>query len=113
MKIPENVNNLITRLEAAGFEAYAVGGCVRDSVMGRKPKDWDICTSALPHQIEAVFSDCRIIETGIKHGTVTVMTDGEGYEITTFRVDGEYLDSRRPERVEFTENVVLDLARRD
>lgn len=112
MILPENVNNLITRLESFGFSAYAVGGCVRDSLMGKTPKDWDICTDASPDEMKKVFENYRIIETGIKHGTVTVLLD-EPYEITTFRVDGEYADCRRPERVSFTKNITEDLARRD
>ena len=113
MLIPENVLAIIKRLSRAGFDAYAVGGCVRDSLMGRTPKDWDVCTSALPEQVRAVFSGQRIIDTGIKHGTVTLLLDGESYEITTFRIDGAYNDSRRPESVEFTDDITADLSRRD
>lgn len=113
MNIPENVNKLITMLERRGFEAYAVGGCVRDSIMGRTPKDWDICTSAEPSRVKEVFSDLKILETGIKHATLTVMLEGEGFEITTFRIDGAYSDFRRPDKVEFTKDIVCDLARRD
>ena len=113
MIIPESVLGLLSRLEEAGFEAYAVGGCVRDSLMGREPKDWDICTSARPDEVKAALTGRRIIETGIKHGTVTVIEGGGAYEITTFRVDGPYAGNRRPERVEFTGDLTLDLSRRD
>ncbi len=113
MIIPIIVNNLITELEEHGYMAYAVGGCVRDSLLGLEPKDWDICTSALPEQIKAVFNSDRVLEMGIKHGTVTVIRGGTPYEITTFRIDGEYHDCRHPDRVEFTGDVALDLARRD
>lgn len=112
MNLPENASNIIAALERAGFEAYVVGGCVRDGCLGRAPKDWDICTSALPEQVEAVFEGERVLETGIKHGTVTVMM-GEPIEITTFRLDGKYVDSRRPESVTFTTDLEADLARRD
>ena len=110
--IPKNVENIISRLERGGFEAYAVGGCVRDRLLGREPKDWDVCTSARPEQVKDVFSGERIIDTGIKHGTVTLICE-EAVEITTFRLDGEYVDSRRPESVTFTSDIEADLARRD
>ena len=113
MQVPEQVNNLLDMLEAAGYEAYVVGGCVRDSVMGFTPHDFDVTTSALPEETERVFSGMRIIETGIKHGTVIVLTDNMPVEITTYRVDGEYLDSRRPESVSFTRSLREDIARRD
>ncbi|MCH5186857.1 MAG: CCA tRNA nucleotidyltransferase [Oscillospiraceae bacterium] len=112
MKIPENAANIISRLEDAGYEAYVVGGCVRDRLLGREPKDWDICTSALPEQVKEVFSGEKIFDTGIRHGTVTLLMD-DPVEITTFRLDGEYLDSRRPESVTFTSSIEADLARRD
>ena len=99
-------------LEESGFEAYAVGGCVRDSLLGRKPYDWDVCTSALPEETLGVFKDFRTIPTGIKHGTVTVIADSP-VEITTFRIDGEYLDNRRPSEVSFTRTLADDLCRRD
>ncbi len=99
-------------LEESGFEAYAVGGCVRDSLLGRKPYDWDVCTSALPEETLAVFESFRTIPTGIKHGTVTVIADSP-VEITTFRIDGEYLDNRRPSEVSFTRTLADDLCRRD
>ncbi len=109
--LPENVNTIICQLEAAGYEAYVVGGCVRDSLLGRKPDDWDITTSATPEQVKRVFR--RTIDTGIQHGTVTVMIAGEGYEVTTYRIDGEYEDSRHPKAVIFTANLTEDLKRRD
>lgn len=104
---------IIKRLEDAGFEAYAVGGCVRNSIMGIAVSDYDITTSALPEETERVFSDMKIVETGIKHGTVTVISHGNTAEITTFRTDGEYRDRRHPENVFFTPDLKEDLARRD
>lgn len=112
--IPAEVGTLIDELNAAGFEAFAVGGCVRDSIMGKVPRDWDICTSAEPCDMHRVFSHRRVIETGIRHGTLTVFADDAGhYEITTYRVDGEYRDNRHPESVTFTKDINSDLARRD
>ena len=111
INIPDNVKHIIAQLEGAGFEAWAVGGCVRDSLMGRDPKDWDITTSALPEQIKSIFR--RTIDTGIAHGTVTVMLDGVGYETTTYRIDGKYSDSRHPDSIEFTRSLGEDLKRRD
>ena len=102
---------ILDKIEECGFEAFVVGGCVRDSIMARTPKDWDITTDALPEDIIAMFD--RTIPTGIKHGTVTVLVGGQAYEVTTYRIDGDYLDSRRPESVEFTRNIVDDLSRRD
>ena len=113
MVIPGNVSEILRRLRSAGYEAYVVGGCVRDSLLGRKPGDWDVCTSALPRETEAVFSDLRCIETGIQHGTVTVLLGGDAVEITTYRTDGVYLDGRHPESVAFTRSLEEDLARRD
>ncbi len=113
MKYPEYVEKIIDRLESRGYEAYIVGGSVRDMLLGREPHDFDVTTSALPEQILAAFEDFRTIPTGLKHGTVTVLSEGECVEITTFRIDGEYLDSRRPESVEFTSDVASDLSRRD
>lgn len=98
-------------MENNGFEAFAVGGCVRDTILERNPQDWDITTSALPNQVKELFH--RTLDTGIKHGTVTVMLSGIGYEVTTYRIDGEYNDSRHPESVEFTSNLIEDLKRRD
>ena len=103
----------ILMLEGAGFEAYAVGGCVRDSLLGKNPTDFDITTSAKPEEMKAVFKNEHLIETGIKHGTLTVLMDGEPLEITTFRIDKNYSDNRRPEEVEFTRCLSEDLARRD
>lgn len=111
IQLPKEVNNIIQTLTDAGFEAFAVGGCVRDSILGRIPEDWDITTSAKPQQVKALFK--RTIDTGIQHGTVTIMKNGVGYEVTTYRIDGEYEDSRHPKNVEFTENLVEDLKRRD
>lgn len=111
MKLPENVNRIIHRLQKEGYDAYAVGGCVRDTLLGRRPKDWDITTSARPEVVKSLFS--HTIDTGIQHGTVTVMLDHVGYEVTTYRIDGEYEDSRHPKEVIFTGNLVEDLKRRD
>lgn len=113
MNIPQGPNEILNRLTAAGFQAYAVGGCVRDSLLGTVPGDWDICTSALPEESEACFSDLRVVETGLKHGTVTVIFQGVPYEITTFRSDGNYLDHRRPQQVNFVRTLKEDLLRRD
>lgn len=109
--LPEDVRKIINTIEKAGYEAYAVGGCVRDSLLKRTPDDWDITTSAKPEQIKALFP--RTIDTGIEHGTVTVMMHRVGYEVTTYRIDGEYEDSRHPKEVIFTANLVEDLRRRD
>lgn len=111
MEIPEKAEYIIETLMNAGFEAYAVGGCVRDTILKRTPGDWDITTSAHPEQVKELFK--RTIDTGIQHGTVTVMLDKEGFEVTTYRIDGEYEDSRHPKNVEFTTNLVEDLKRRD
>ena len=109
--LPQNVNFIIDTLYEHGFEAYAVGGCVRDSLLGRVPQDWDITTSAKPAQVKAIFD--HTIDTGIQHGTVTVMLEHVGYEVTTYRIDGEYEDARHPKEVTFTSNLKLDLERRD
>ena len=111
IEIPEKVNRIISTLAAAGYEAYAVGGCVRDALLGREPADWDITTSASPYEVKALFS--RTIDTGIQHGTVTVLMDKEGFEVTTYRIDGEYEDARHPKDVIFTSNLLEDLKRRD
>lgn len=113
MDMPKNVDTAINLLQSAGFEAYAVGGCVRDSLLGKTPNDWDITTSAKPEDMKSVFADFHCIDTGIKHGTVTVVIDGEPLEITTFRLDGEYEDNRHPKSVTFTSNLGADLGRRD
>ncbi len=111
IRMPKQASNIIEKLQAAGHEAYVVGGCVRDSLLGREPYDWDITTSATPMQVKEVFP--RTIDTGIKHGTVTVMMDHVGYEITTYRIDGEYEDGRHPKNVTFTPSLKEDLRRRD
>lgn len=113
IKLPQNVSFIISQLQGAGFEAFAVGGAVRDSVMGITPGDWDITTSAFPEETKSVFKDYRIIDTGIKHGTVTLLIDSTPYEITTFRIDGEYNDNRHPDGVTFTRSLEEDLKRRD
>lgn len=109
--IPDSVKLIIDILEKNGYEAFAVGGCVRDTILNRQPQDWDITTSALPEQVKKLFN--RTLDTGIQHGTVTVMIQHVGYEVTTYRIDGEYSDSRHPESVEFTSNLIEDLKRRD
>lgn len=111
--IPDGAREIIDTLTSAGFEAYVVGGCVRDSLLGLEPHDWDICTSALPSDVMSIFSEKRIIGTGMKHGTVTILTDSGGYEVTTFRIDGDYSDHRRPDSVTFTTSLDEDLSRRD
>ncbi len=111
IKLPENVKYIIDTIMEAGYEAFAVGGCIRDSILGREPNDWDITTSASPYQVKELFR--RTIDTGIQHGTVTVMIEKEGYEVTTYRIDGEYEDSRHPKEVIFTANLEEDLKRRD
>ena len=113
ISIPAAASRLLGALRRAGFEAYVVGGCVRDSLLGRTPGDWDICTSARPEQVRTVFSAYRQILTGEKHGTVAVIVGGTPYEITTYRVDGQYHDSRHPDAVRFVPQVQPDLARRD
>ena len=113
INIPAPVREIIRRLEDAGYEAFCVGGCVRDSLMGAVPSDWDIATSALPDETERVFSDYRLVTAGKKHGTVAVIIDKTPYEITTYRVDGEYGDNRHPLAVSFTEKIEKDLSRRD
>ncbi|MBD5485052.1 MAG: CCA tRNA nucleotidyltransferase [Lachnospiraceae bacterium] len=111
IQMPDRVHKIIEILEAAGYEAYAVGGCVRDSILGREPNDWDITTSAKPEETKSLFA--RTIDTGIKHGTVTVMLDKEGFEVTTYRIDGIYEDNRHPKEVTFTASLEEDLKRRD
>lgn len=111
--LPQQVRKILEELSAAGFEAAVVGGCVRDSLLGRKPQDWDVTTSALPQQSMEALKDFTVLETGLKHGTVTAVPDGMPVEITTYRVDGGYSDSRHPDRVTFTRSLREDLARRD
>ena len=112
-KIPSGARYILQTLNDAGYEAYLVGGCVRDLLRSVEPHDWDICTSARPEETERCFVGHRIIETGLKHGTVTVLEDGEPYEITTYRTEGPYSDSRRPDYVKFVSSLEADLARRD
>lgn len=111
IRIPAGAEQILHRLEEKGFEAYVVGGCVRDSLLGREPHDWDITTSATPQQVKKIFP--RTVDTGLKHGTVTVLLDREPYEVTTYRIDGDYLDGRHPSGVTFTRNLREDLQRRD
>lgn len=113
MHLPEQVQSALRRLSKAGFEAHLVGGCVRDMLMGRTPGDYDITTAAAPEETAAVFAGARVIETGMKHGTVTVLLGGLPLEITTFRIDGAYSDARHPDAVRFTRSLREDLARRD
>ena len=109
--VPDKARHIVNTIQAAGYEAYVVGGCVRDSLLGREPQDWDITTSARPEQVKALFP--RTVDTGLQHGTVTVLQDREGFEVTTYRIDGEYEDSRHPREVAFTRNLEEDLKRRD
>ena len=111
IELPEDVRTILAKLETEGYEAYAVGGCVRDSILGRKPGDWDITTSARPESIKALFR--RTVDTGIEHGTVTVLMGSRSYEVTTYRIDGEYADLRHPKEVLFTASLEEDLKRRD
>lgn len=111
--IPQHALTVVERLERYGYEAYVVGGCVRDSLMGRCPKDWDVCTNALPEEVLRVFKRFHVIKTGLQHGTVTVMVDKQPVEVTTFRIDGNYTDNRHPDSVNFVSRVEEDLARRD
>lgn len=111
IQLPADVADILNALQEAGYEAYAVGGCVRDSLLGRIPEDWDITTSALPSQVKKIFR--HTIDTGIQHGTVTVMEGRAGYEVTTYRVDGDYSDGRHPDSVSFTPSLLEDLKRRD
>ena len=111
IEMPKKAKHIIETIQRAGFEAYIVGGCVRDSLLGREPEDWDITTSAKPWQIKEMFD--RTIDTGIQHGTVTVMLDKEGFEVTTYRIDGKYEDGRHPREVIFTPSLIEDLKRRD
>lgn len=116
ISIPKGAKAIILGLRYENHEAYVVGGCVRDSLLGREPKDWDICTSATPQEVKEHLNRCsvRTIDTGLKHGTVTADMERAGkYEITTFRIDGDYSDNRRPDSVTFTESIYQDLSRRD
>ena len=111
MHLPETVREILRKLETAGHQAYAVGGCVRDSILGKEPDDWDITTDARPEEIKALFP--RTVDTGLQHGTVTVLMGGEGYEVTTYRIDGAYTDGRHPDSIRFTPSLEEDLKRRD
>jgi len=113
MTLPVSISNALARITRHGFEAYAVGGCVRDALMGIRPNDFDITTDATPDEVKRIFSDVPVIETGIEHGTVTVLLDSHPFEITTYRIDGEYFDRRRPSTVAFTRSIQEDLSRRD
>ncbi len=113
ISIPTNILKALNILTDDGYDAYVVGGCVRDAYLNKEPNDWDITTSATPEQMKAVFSDFKVIETGIKHGTLSIIVDGEAIEITTMRVDGDYTDNRHPDSVEFTCDIHKDLSRRD
>jgi tRNA nucleotidyltransferase (CCA-adding enzyme) len=111
LKLPSGAAYIIKQLESNGYEAFVVGGCVRDSLIGLKPQDWDIATSATPEEVGRLFT--KTIATGLKHGTVTVMLDNQGFEVTTYRIEGKYIKNRRPESVEFTNSIEKDLSRRD
>ena len=111
IEIPKNAKMILDTMHDAGYEAYIVGGCVRDAILGKEPSDWDITTNALPAQVKELFR--RTIDTGIEHGTVTVMAGKEGYEVTTYRIDGKYEDSRHPSEVTFTRDLLEDMKRRD
>lgn len=113
IKLPGAVSRLMEILKNSGYEAFVVGGCVRDSLMGREPDDWDICTSAKPDEMKRCFADFPAIETGLKHGTLTILMDRQPFEVTTYRIDGVYSDGRRPDQVTFTSSLKADLARRD
>ncbi|MEG2709624.1 MAG: tRNA nucleotidyltransferase [Clostridia bacterium] len=113
MFLPDAVGDVLNRLEGAGYGAWAVGGCVRDQLLNRRVSDWDVCTQALPEQVARVFEGTRVLETGLQHGTVTLLTQGLAIEVTTLRADGAYPDHRRPEKVRFVRELEKDLARRD
>jgi tRNA nucleotidyltransferase (CCA-adding enzyme) len=113
INIPDNICELLSLLERGGFEAYLAGGCVRDGILGKTPADYDIATSARPEEIKEVFSSYKTIDTGIKHGTVTVLSEGVPVEVTTYRIDGVYSDFRRPDDVTFTQKITEDISRRD
>lgn len=113
LRIPDGARLVMERLHEAGFEAYVVGGCVRDALLGLVPSDWDLCTSARPEEMQRVFAGFHVVETGLQHGTLTIVIDHVPYETTTFRVDGAYTDHRHPDGVTFVSRVEDDLARRD
>ena len=111
--IPDDAQGIIEKLEKAGHSAYIVGGCVRDAVLGNAPHDYDLCTSATPEQMKDILSGYTTYDTGLKHGTITVAGGSDMYEVTTYRIDGEYEDNRHPTSVQFVDKVELDLSRRD
>lgn len=113
LHMPSDAESIIRCLNEAGYQAYAVGGCVRDSLLGLSPKDWDICTAAQPQEMLRVLDRFHLVETGLKHGTITVVIHHVPYEVTSFRVDGSYADHRHPDSVSFVRDVSEDLARRD
>ena len=113
IEIPSNVNLILNELYHNEYEGYIVGGCVRDSLLGRTPNDWDICTNAKPDELLNIFKNYKTIPTGLKHGTITIIVNGEHYEVTTYRIDGDYSDGRRPDKVKFTDDIIKDLSRRD
>lgn len=113
INIPSDANEIVHTLQNHKHSTYVVGGCVRDSILGRTPHDWDICTSATPNEMLEIFKDRRVIETGFQHGTITIVVNNEPYEVTTYRIDGTYSDNRRPDSVTFTDKLVEDLRRRD
>lgn len=113
IQMPDGVNRILNILNFHGYDGYVVGGCVRDSILHKTPNDWDICTNCTPEEMLEVFSSFKVIPTGLKHGTLTVVIDNENYEVTTYRIDGEYVDGRHPEQVEFTNSLKEDLKRRD
>lgn len=115
LQLPANVEFILNMLNESGYAAFVVGGCVRDALCGQQPHDWDVCTSCLPEETVALFESLGypVLKTGLKHGTVTILMDGEGYEITTFRTDGDYSDHRRPDTVHYTDSLLEDLSRRD
>ncbi|MCL1998389.1 MAG: HD domain-containing protein, partial [Turicibacter sp.] len=113
MKIPKNVSKIMQTLQKHDFDAYIVGGCVRDSILGKSPKDWDITTNATPEQLRVALKNYRLIPTGEKYGTMTVLIEGDNFEVTTYRADGNYSDGRRPDEVRFSDNIRDDLCRRD
>ena len=113
IRLPEGASFVVDKLTRAGYPAYVVGGCVRDALLGIAPKDWDVCTAATPAEMQRVFTGCHVVETGLQHGTLTVVVNHVPYEVTTFRVDGDYTDHRHPDQVKFVADVREDLARRD
>ena len=113
IELPDYVKTALTKLARNGYEAYIVGGSVRDGILGKSAHDWDICTNALPGEVLSCFKGLKVVETGVKHGTVTVFIGRSPVEITTFRVEGEYSDNRHPDKVEFVGSLKADLSRRD